>query len=262
MAGSPEPLPIKVVQLLDQLALQVRLTARASSAAQVHRLRVAIRRFRQALTVVEDQAEVSGIKTIHLNLKKIMALAGGVRDCDITVKLIRKGNAPARLLAHLQRRREDARRLLTPALHRWLDQEKHLKWRATLAGLSAKTPARRVMLDAAHRLFKRARKIKNSTRAMHKLRIAAKKLRYTMEVAGHADSTRLHRIKKLQKHLGAINDYAAALRIVDDAGGGKKISNHLKEAQRKEIQVYRQLWNDAFEGKETEWVRTLLHADK
>lgn len=262
MVGSPEPAPNKAAELLDQLTLQVERTVRASGHAQVHHLRVAIRRFRQALTVFEEGAGLPGIRSIHRKLKKTMALAGAVRDCDITVKLVRQVNAPASLLAKLQRRREQARRVLVSALCQWRDGKLGLKWRITLAGLSGGAPARQVLLKATRRLFKRARKIKRSTKAMHRLRIAAKKLRYTMEVAGDAERTRLHQIKKLQKYLGIINDYAAALRIMDEEAAAKRISTHLKGEQRKEIRVFRHHWNQVFAGKENEWIEGLAHAHK
>ena len=135
-------------------------------------------------------------------------------------------------------------------------------WRATIHDLNGNAPSRHVLLKAGKRLFKRARKVKKSTRAMHRLRIAAKKLRYTMEVTGHHSDARLHQIKKLQKHLGAVNDYRAALSIVAEEGAAKNISLNLKGQQREEIQVFEQHWKRDFEGKEDEWMKSFAHASK
>jgi CHAD domain-containing protein len=262
MAGSPEAAPIKAAELLDRLALQVRRTLRTADAVQVHRLRVAIRRFRQALAVVEDRAAPAGIKNIHRRLKKTMALAGDVRDCDVTGKLVSKLQAPTSLHAKLQLRREQARRLLLAALRHWLDRETDVRWRAKIAGFGSPggdAPAG-VLLKAAKRLFKRGRKIRESTDALHRLRIAAKKLRYTMEVAGHADAACLDQIETLQKHLGDISDYETARRVVAGEPAGKRISPLLKEHQRKKIRAFRHYWNGVFAGKESEWVKALTHA--
>lgn len=262
MARSPESAPIKAADLLDQLALQVRRALRTADAVQVHHLRVAMRRFRQALAVAEDHAAPAGIRNIHRRLKKTLALAGDVRDCDVAAKLVGKLKAPPSLLAKLHHRREQAQRLLLSALRQWLDQKMEASWRAKLTGLSGKTPAGPVLLKAVHRLFNRGRKIRESMKALHRLRIAAKKLRYTMEVVGHPDRARLDQIKALQSHLGDINDYETARRIVAGEAAGKKLSARLEEQQRKKIRVFRHHWNDVFAGKEAEWVKSLTDLRK
>jgi len=265
MARSPESTPIKAADLLDDLARQVRRTLRTADATQVHHLRVAVRRFRQALAIVENHSAPPGVKNIHRRLKKVMALAGDVRDCDIAAKLAGKLKAPAGLLNKLLQRRKQAQRLLLSALRRWLDRKTGATWRAKLASLEkppAKTPVEPVLLKAAQRLFNRGRKIGESAKALHRLRIAAKKLRYTMEIAGHADQTRLDQIKMLQTHLGDINDYETARTIVAEEGAGKKISDDLKQSQRKKIREFRHHWNHDFEGKQEEWMGALMHTRK
>lgn len=265
MARSPESAPIKAGDLLNQLALQVRRTLRTPDAAQVHHLRVAVRRFRQALAVVENRDVRAGVGNIHRRLKKMMALAGDVRDCDIASKLAGKLKAPARLLNNLLQRREQAQRLLLSSLRQWLDRKTEAAWRAKLASLEkprAKAPVEPVLLKAARRLFNRGRKIGESAKALHRLRIAAKKLRYTMEIAGHFDQARFDRIKTLQTDLGDINDYETARTIVAEEGGPKKISDGLKQSQRKKIREFCRLWNHDFKGKKTEWLENLTHARK
>lgn len=83
-----------------------------------------------------------------------------------------------------------------------------------------------------------------------------------MEVAGQADGARFDQIKTLQKHLGDINDYESARRIVAREVAGERISARLREQQRKKVRLFRHHWNDEFAGKESEWVNGLAHASK
>src|SRR5580704_17329494 len=94
-------------ELFDRLTRQARLTAKTPDAAQVHNLRVAIRRFSQAMAMLPE--ETPGVASIHRKLKKTMTLAGAVRDADIAIKLVAKLKpAGAKAFAAAKREREAA----------------------------------------------------------------------------------------------------------------------------------------------------------
>lgn len=245
MARSPDV----TRELFDRLTRQARLTAKTPDATQVHNLRVAIRRFSQAMTLLPK--EIAGFAGIHRKLKKTMTLAGAVRDADIAIKLVAKLKpAGAKgLQARLSRRRSESEKRL-------LD---------TLPEFALRHPIRPphgplvqgAMLHAARRLFKRGAKADDS-KGLHRLRIAAKKLRYTLELLA-PKCIRLEQIKRLQSMLGDINDYETARRIVAEESGGKKLLAELEDRQGKKIREFRRYWKSDFGGDEDiqQWMADL-----
>lgn len=223
---------------------------------QVHNLRVAARRFGQMVTVF-DAAGAKGAGRIRRRIKTLIRLAGGVRDCDIAAKLLAKFAAPARIQRALQRQRADAEKELIAALGRSTDR----KWfddadETFTTDQPATAAATRQMLQRrARKLFERA-EIDGPPTALHKLRIAAKKLRYTMELASFT-AARLEPIKTLQSKLGDINDYESARRIAAKEGASKALIQKLRQAQEKKTRQFRRYWKREFAGKEKGWLAIL-----
>ena len=77
-------------RLLGRLAFQIARTIRSHGAAEVHRLRVAIRRFVRVLEVLKPCFPRGESRKIRRVLKKIRVRAGIVRDHDIALRLLRK----------------------------------------------------------------------------------------------------------------------------------------------------------------------------
>ena len=247
----------KTDQLVDQLALEVRRTLENASRDQVHDLRVAARRLGQMVAVLDG---AGGMGKIRRKLKQTIARAGAVRDCDIAAKLTAKLHAPARLEARLRRRRSLAERELAAHLQELSEAGFADQWRAKLATENGALDARerRVLLRAAHRVFRRAANIDGPPTALHKLRIAAKKLRYTMELLPFPPA-RLDPIKQLQSKLGDINDYESARRLAAKEGASKTLMKGLEQAQEKKVRQFRRYWKREFAGKEQGWMAILTH---
>lgn len=265
MVGSPERVASsktarKPAELLDRLAAEIRRTIARADRDQVHNLRVSARRFGQVVAIT------GGADKIRSRLKRTITLAGAVRDCDIAAKLMRKARAPARLQARIEKRRAAAERELVDALRQWIARASVAKWRAKLnlklspkldRGNAAFAAAERhTLLHAARRLFKRGRKLDGSPRALHQLRIATKKLRYTMELMRFTPA-RLAPIRKLQSKLGDINDYESTRRIVAKEDASKKVIDSLRAAQEKQTRQFRRYWRSQFAGKEKAWLAIL-----
>jgi CHAD domain-containing protein len=259
MAGSPEQQSSssKIDQLLNQLTVEVRRTIRNADRSQVHDLRVASRRFGQAVAVLGD---APGVAKIRRRLKKMVNLAGAVRDYDITSDLIAKLDVAARLKARLRTRRREAQAELVIALRHWAERGSEAKWRSKLSGDPDALAAgeHQTLVQAAQRLFDRAAKLNHSARTLHKLRIAAKKLRYTMELL-LVGPARLDPIKKLQSKLGTINDHESARRIVAKEGASRTLIEDLEAAQEKRTRQFRRYWKREFAGKEKAWLEILTH---
>ena len=77
-------------RLLRRLAFQMNLTKKAPDSDSVHDLRVSIRRFTQVLGVFKSCFPGKETRKIRRRVKKLMQLAGAVRNFDIALKLLSK----------------------------------------------------------------------------------------------------------------------------------------------------------------------------
>jgi|SRR5579872_1321269 len=254
MAASPAS------ELLDAFTAEVRRAAHSLSHEQVHNLRVAIRKLTQALAVVD--APPKHIGQIRHRLKIIMRFAGKTRDYDIAIRLAQKVQASRRFLSRLRRRRAEAAKALALDVQKWLDLNTSARWHATLGTAHPSSSADRVLLKAVKRLFKRGESAEDSNKKLHPLRIAAKKLRYTLDLLDTPDAAHLEQIKELQKRLGDINDYETARRIAAEELAGKRVIARLGEKQDKKVRSFRRYWEREFSGKKhrQEWRKVTLQA--
>jgi CHAD domain-containing protein len=209
------------------LALIVRRALRAPGPVQVHDLRVAIRRFNQALALSSQNRN----KTARSQSKRIMKRAGDVRNVDITIKLVARLKASKVLESRLKRRRIAAAKRLV----------EDLKSSTLPDRLPAGRPySRQAAIRAITRLFKRGARA-DQPKDLHRVRIAAKKLRYTLEMVAPRHP-RLEEIKRLQSDLGRINDYETAWTIVKRERGVKSLRDQLKDTQHKKVRAFRKRW--------------------
>ncbi|MBZ5603424.1 MAG: CHAD domain-containing protein [Acidobacteriia bacterium] len=242
-------------RLLDQFAAQLRQTPVAPTPDQVHDLRVSIRRLSQALANAGPDSNET--ERVRKELKVVMRMAGNVRDCDITLKLVGKAGGSKRLAERLHRRRGEAERALILGIGRWTKAHPLDRWRDLLP---AHAEDRALAISAAlKKLFKRGRAAEDSDRKLHPLRIAAKKLRYTLELL-HADAARIDMIKGLQTRLGDINDFETARSIAGEEGASKRMLDELRSKQDKKIRSFRRFWNSTFAGRDREWAAALQAA--
>ena len=253
MSASP-----KTRELLDHFASEVRLTIKTPEPDQVHNLRVAIRRLTQALVVVAPESK--GAKKTRRELKHLMQLAGNVRDCDINLKLAGKLGASQEFLSRLHRRRAAAERLLNQELQNWDHPGLMSEWKEKLVSATASAPAHAAILRAVKRLFKRGTAAEESDKKLHPLRIAAKKLRYTLDLLDHCDQAHLQQIKELQTRLGDINDYETACRIAGEESASKRLIGKLRAKQERKIASFHRYWQKEFSGKKSEWEQVTLQA--
>jgi CHAD domain-containing protein len=232
--------------VVESFAAEVRRNLQAPGADQVHDLRVAIRKFAQALVLFGDS---SGNK-IRRGLKRLMHRAGDVRDYDITLELALEMKAPKGFLARVQTKRDAAGAVLKTALQKWEDSN---QWRNKLAAKPASAQAAKVANRSVKQLFKRGSAAQKSNKKLHPLRIATKKLRYTLELLNQADPDSFKGIKDLQSQLGDINDYATARRIARSESAGKRIEHDLSRKQRKKTGEFRRFWKNHFAGTKRKW---------
>lgn len=222
-------------------------TRQGEDAEALHDMRVATRRMRTALQVFGDYLDMAQVKPLAKALRRLGRALGAVRDLDVfwerveayvqTLALAQQeGAGPLR--AAWQARREAARQ----ALLAHLDSEEYARFKAqweailqtpgALGGMTppADGPAQPYRLRHVVPVLVQQRLAEVqaydewvsrpdvSFERLHQLRIAAKRLRYTLEyfreVLQPQAGELIDMIVELQDHLGAIQDAVVACRLV------------------------------------------------
>lgn len=222
----------------------------------VHQARVASRRLREALPLIGLSLPPDELLKARRAVRRVTRALGPVREADVSIGLLDDLGAaqPALLpaIAAVRYRVEGARAMRR---RRMLDELGHATGVKTIARLDSlrhypDPPAAQWKSLLAERTRVRALDLHDAVdeagilyepERLHQIRIAAKKLRYSLELAGEtraAATTRLvNELKGLQDHLGHLHDlqvlsaYAAGV-LPDEslAPGLGRLARHLDDA--------------------------------
>jgi CHAD domain-containing protein len=217
--------------------LKVMPAAQAGDHLSVHQARVASRRLREALPLLGVRADADALDRADKRVRRITRALGPVRELDVTLLLLaelrRKKAAPARAIARVreavteerQKRRRDMLAEIKPSrldklrkrLVRVASPTSHpIAKGNALAEAGAQASSRAVDLRAA---IERAGGIYLADR-LHRVRVAAKKLRYALEIQRELtksrSTTQLNRLKAQQDLLGRMHDLEI---LIDRARG-------------------------------------------
>ena len=267
-------------RLLGRLAFQMNASMKSPDPDAVHDLRVAIRRFTQALTIFNECFPGKEKRKIRRRLKRLMGLAGAARNYDVTLKLLAKSpQEHSALRARIASQRKESARTLTGALKRRIERKSSLKWRTGLEAALASAPPGTAHADvtamAGEILPKMARDFlqvgahaaatKASAESLHQFRIASKKFRYSLELFeplyGAPVKRMIEEIKHAQNILGDFNDCVSAIEIVQPHKDGQAVARWLKKRQSRKMDEFRRWWPEKLGNPETArlWVRQLRH---
>jgi CHAD domain-containing protein len=221
---------------VKQLVEQLDGVRAAEDIEYVHRARVATRRLRAALRMFDDCFPGRRVQRWRKTIRRITAELGDARDCDVQIDFLcgvlsgatEKACFPgiARLLVGLERRRECLQGRVVEAIRRLKRSGVLGEIQRVTKQVLAKSSADQVGPPTTATLSRFQRHIlcrwqelqerqscladPNDQRGHHVLRIAAKRLRYTVEIARLAYSGRLDdtvvAIKKVQSLLGEVHD--------------------------------------------------------
>ena len=196
-------------------------------AAAVHRARVATRRVREALCLVEG---VGGTRKLASTVRRLTRALGPVRELDVTLDILDSMAAstevPLPAAAFLAGALREERQRLHASAVRQIDHcnMDKLRRKAIAAGTRADAERRggtdRKRLAAARkRAARRGTELREAIQhaaavylpdRLHDVRIAGKKLRYAMEIARELSHSRaqarLERLKAAQDVLGHMHD--------------------------------------------------------
>jgi CHAD domain-containing protein len=230
--------------------------ARSRDSEYLHQVRVALRRLRSVLRLEAfADAALAGVRA---DLRWLSAALGPARDWDVLIgetlpPIVEEyaraapaaagpGNDAERLFAAAKRRRGTARGVARAALastryasfrssiEYWLGSPPQPDLRITTLGRHA---ARE--LDKRHRRLLRAGAFlrQQPPEQRHRVRISAKRLRYSAEFFGSLFPARavrryLRELAALQDALGALNDAATATRLLQDLRCGAGLAPFIR----------------------------------
>ncbi len=192
----------------------------------VHQARVTTRRLREAVPVLATDLKGSKAGKAGRKIRRLTRALGTVRELDVTVSLLdelaRSPQVPRTAVEDVRTRviveRDARRKLMLERLERVNAEKLDKRLESVGAALEGATgePWRKAL---AARLLKRARVLSESMDAaghmyaperLHAVRIAAKKLRYGLELAAGSGvteaSAHVRTIKRAQDMLGKLHD--------------------------------------------------------
>jgi CHAD domain-containing protein len=206
----------------------------------VHQARVASRRLREALPVLTEGLHGTKAGKARRKIRRLTRALGAVRELDVTLHLVddlaNKPGIPRPALADVRalviEMREERRKVMLERLETVDIEKLTRRLESVREGLRQPVPADhnwRTVL--AERIAARGRRLADATaaagqiyapEALHRVRIATKKLRYAMELAdesGAAPSAIIVRtLRKAQETLGRLHDLQMVQHYVAEVG--------------------------------------------
>jgi CHAD domain-containing protein len=259
---------------LKKLDAELRRVARKQKDANsIHDLRVSIRRFRQELTVFEPWFGSKTIKPVRRFLRRLMRKCGMVRNCDVAIEVLQASGAGApALFDRIKKERKQTGRRLADEIEDWRKRNRianfrdRLKLRRAGPSESAEANADRLLPALAEDLFRageEAARANSSLRNMHRVRLKGKRLRYTLElfqpVYGNKTEQMMTSLKGLQEKLGAINDCATTLGMLQRDRRATTAVRRLTSEREAEFRAY---WKRHFGSRaRSRWKAVLSAAD-
>lgn len=212
----------------------------------VHQARVATRRLREAVPVLSTGLKDSKAAKAGRKIRRLTRALGTVRELDVTIQILdelaRAEHLPRLAVeavrGHVIAERDARREVMLKRLGK-VDAQKLGRRLASVADAldAAENEAWRDVLAA--RLTRRALRLGEAIEAagqmylperLHRVRIAAKKLRYALELAADSGTARaadhLRMLKRTQDVLGRLHDlqilhsHVAAVQAQPDGSGG------------------------------------------
>ncbi|HET9704005.1 MAG TPA: CHAD domain-containing protein [Vicinamibacterales bacterium] len=220
---------LSVVLLRQRLVslLKAMPAVQAGDEISVHQARVASRRLRQALPLLGVRADADALDRAQKRVRRITRALGPVRELDVTLLLLQelaqRSAAPERAIERVRAAVSDERQKRRRQMLDAIKPSKLDKLRKRLVQVAA--PRQRpvstgsALAEANGQAVRRAGELRDAIdRAgsiylpdrLHRVRIAAKKLRYALEIQRELTKSRsttlVNRLKTQQDLLGRMHD--------------------------------------------------------
>ena len=201
----------------------------------VHDLRVASRRAAATLRLFDPWLPQPASRKMQSRLNRVRRAAGPARDLDVIEerlsRLAAAGGATSQLSAAIDRVRVQRSKAQKPILRsyrkarkrKWLGRQartlsEQVEWRGRGAEPLLSDWAVGALLPSLQRFVDRSFDDLTDARALHRMRIAEKRVRYSLEVIDGAPGSPLGDVMPvlvdLQRRLGEINDHHAACSLM------------------------------------------------
>lgn len=192
----------------------------------IHQARVATRRLREAVPVLTTGVKGAKTRKARGKIRRLTRALGTVRELDVTLhvldELARRPGIPRNALedvrAHVMHARDDRRALMLERLDD-VNAEKLGRRLRSVGAVLSESGVEKWREVLALRIVKRARRFTTAVQAagliysperLHQVRIAAKKLRYALELAADAGMSAarapVRALKRTQTQLGRLHD--------------------------------------------------------
>ena len=212
----------RLVSLLNAMP-----AAQAGDETSVHQARVASRRLRGVLPVLGARADADALERAHRQVRRITRALGPVRELDVTLALLseyeQRGAAAHKAIARVRQALMHERSTRRHAMLSDLTPSRLDKLRRRLVNVAAPKapghPRAGEVSEAARQAAARARDLRTAMDhaggmylpdRLHRVRVAAKKLRYALEIQRELTRSRslarLNKVKALQDGLGRMHD--------------------------------------------------------
>ena len=225
----------KIIQRhLAAMAAEVEGVRAAEDIECIHRMRVATRRMRTALTLFSDCFPKQDYKKIQKDVRKITRALGEARDLDVQLEVIEAALEEfpdpvfqpgiKRLKLRLTQRRAEVQQHVDAAMDKMLADQLIERLEAWAAPLLEQSKSVYLYTPALYQLAFRGIQVRidellshvpyitdpQNVQELHAMRISAKRLRYAMEtfeeLYGGQLKPYITTARKLQDQLGAIHD--------------------------------------------------------
>jgi len=221
---------LPLVRLLQRRAQALRRHLSAAVAGKdtgVHQARVASRRLREAVPVLTEGLHHTKKSKAERKIRRLTQALGTVRELDVTLRLIdelaERPGIPRPALtdvrAEVIEERETRRAVMLERVAKVNMHKLNRRLREVAAALATPTPSHAWRAALAARIVRRARRLEKAIdqagqiyapEALHIVRIAAKKLRYALEIADESGAApcaaAVREIKRVQETLGRLHD--------------------------------------------------------
>jgi len=188
--------------------------ARQGDVASIHKARVATRRLREVLPLVQSGGRG---RKLRRNVRRLTRALGPVRELDVAIETLDgfAGEVPRAAITRLKQVLRQERRELHAAMTREVARVDLEKLRRRAIAGARKSPSVDVSARAARRAVRLHAAIESAGSIylpdrLHEVRIAVKKLRYALELARDVKARRgsgqLRTLKDVQTLLGRMHD--------------------------------------------------------
>ena len=200
--------------------------AQAGDVRSVHQARVATRRLREALPVLRKSLNATAIDRAGQRVRRMTQALGPVRELDVSLlhldEFANRGVASGRAIGRVRQAMTDKRLACRREMLSEITPGKVERLRRELSHVGSGPPVAGrpgAIRDAERGVERRARRLASAIQdagslylaeRLHRVRIAAKKLRYAMEIERELKrsrvTSRVRPLKSLQEVLGHMHD--------------------------------------------------------